>query len=328
MYNTVVLFLFLLLIASCKPTKVLDKDALPQAQTKLSSPTSTIVFIPKAMDNVFWTTMRKGAQTAADEEGMRLVWKSTLTEGTPSEQIQKVYEAVTLKANGLILAPQDAWALSQPVDSLEKLNIPVLAVDSDIGTDRIISFIATNNIKGGALAAEQLALVLQKKGKVLLFRFLPGAPATTRREEAFLEELRIHYPEIQVVSQNHYSGATEHLAFQQAQKVLAQFHDVDGVFCPNEQSCDGLLRALRQVDKNKRIHLVGFDANPGLVAGLREGHVQALILQDPYDMGYTSVKKMADHLRGKPIKRHIGTAIAVASSANLDNPRIQNLLPK
>jgi len=328
MSKTIVLFLFLLLFASCKPTKVSGKDTLPRAQAKPSSTTPTIVFIPKSMDNVFWTTMRKGAQTAADEEGVQLVWKSTLTEGAASEQIQMVYEAAQLKADGLILAPQDAWALSLPVDSLEKLDIPVLVVDSDIGTDRIISFIATNNIKGGAMAAEQLALALQEKGKVLLFRFLQGAPATTRREEAFLEELRIHYPGIQVVSQNQYSGATEALAYQQAQKVLRQFHDVDGIFCPNEPSCDGLLRALRQVDKDKRIHLVGFDANSRLIEGLREGYVQALILQDPYDMGYTSVKKMVDHLRGTPIKRHIGTAIAVASAANLDNPRIQALLPK
>lgn len=328
MVKAFTLFSFLLLLASCKPPKAPSKDTVQPAQTKFTGTPPTIVFIPKAMDNVFWTTMRQGAQTAADEEGIRLVWKSTLSEGTPSEQIQMVYEAAQLKADGLILAPQDAWALSLPVDSLEKLDIPVLVVDSDIGTDHIISFIATNNIKGGALAAEQLALALQNQGKVLLFRFLPGAPATTRREEAFLEELRIHYPGIQVVSHNQYSGATGTLAFQQAQKTLAQFHNVDGVFCPNEPSCDGLLRALRLVDKDRRIHLVGFDANPRLIEGVREGRVQALILQDPYDMGYTSVKKMADHLRGKPVKRHIGTAIAVASSANLDNPRIQNLLPK
>lgn len=320
-----------LVLAACnKEPLALAKSSSTAVQEKNNTvPASfSIHFIPKSADHTFWHTMKLGALAAAHEEHVRLTWSAPGTEGVAAIQAKLVDDAATQGAQGLILAPQDAWVLSPAVDGLFQRSIPVVVVDSDIGTDHIASYIATDNIQAGAMAAEQLALALQGKGKVLLFRFLAGAPATTRREEAFLEELRQHFPEIQVLSSSQYAGPTAESAYQAAKALLPRYQDkIDGVFCPNEPSCLGLYRAMEKLQL-QHLKFVGFDANAPLLDGLRQGRVQALIVQDPYDMGYTSVKQMVAKLRGDPVKRHISTKLAVVSAANMDSERIRQLLPR
>ena len=181
-------------------------------------------------------------------------------------------------------------------------------------------------IKGGVLAARKLAELMGAKGKIFLIRYQAGSASTTQREQGFLETIRSEAPEIRLLVQDLYAGATTESAYQLAENLLGRFPDVNGIFCPNESSSFGTLRALQEAGVAGKIVFVGFDSSTKLVQGLRDGQISALVLQNPVKIGYLGVKLMAAHLRGEPVDKSVDTGVYVATRANMDQSEIKALL--
>jgi ribose transport system substrate-binding protein len=193
--------------------------------------------------------------------------------------------------------------------------------------DDYLSLIATDNVKGGQLGAQRLAAVLGDKGTVILMRVLVGVESTMAREQGFLDEIRRH-PGIRILSDNQYGGITTETSYQLGENLLNRFPDVDGIFCPNESTTFGMLRALTDSGKAGKVKFVGFDASEKLIAALRSKQILGLVLQNPFRMGELSVKAMARHLRDpqSPIERTVDTGAVVATPENIDTPEIHALL--
>jgi ribose transport system substrate-binding protein len=204
--------------------------------------------------------------------------------------------------------------------------IPVVVIDSGLQSDAHSSFVATDNEEGGRMGARRLGEVMRGEGKAILLRYSEGSASTRNREEGFLEAMAAEYPDIELISTNQYAGATKESAFQVSQNLLNKYPDVDGIFCPNESSAFGMLRALQTSGKAGSVRFVGFDTSESLIDGVRAGSIDGLVAQDPFDMGYQGVKTAAAVLEGKPVPKRIATRLAIITPVNLDDPSIQELI--
>lgn len=299
--------------------------------------TYRIAVIPKGTTHIFWKSIHAGAIKAQQELkaagiDVEIIWKGPLKEDDRESQIRVVEDFITRGVTGIVLAPLDDTALRTPVKDAVSNGIPVVIIDSDLKSEDHVSFVATDNYKGGSKGAEHLAKVIGGKGKVIMLRYQEGSASTMNREQGFLDTLKEKYPEIEVVSSNQYAGATTESAFQASENLLAPLRTpdggmaIDGIFCPNESSAFGMLRALKDTGLAGKVKYVGFDSSDQLVKGLTEGHIHGLVLQDPINMGYLGVKTIIAHLRGEMVEKRIDTGSEVATPENMDDPKMKNLL--
>ncbi|MGH9373077.1 MAG: ABC transporter substrate-binding protein [Vicinamibacterales bacterium] len=291
----------------------------------------TIAVIPKGTTHNFWQSIHAGAEKAAQELGVTVIWRGPLREDDRSSQISEVEGFITRGVSGIALAPLDEAALALPVADAQRQDIPVVIFDSGLkGTD-YVSFVATDNRQGGRMAGEHVAAALKGKGKVILLRYAEGHDSTTQREEGFLEALAAH-PGIEILSSNQYAGADVEGAYRRGESLLSNYRNADGslgvdaIFCVNESSTFALMRVLQDHAWAGKVRFVGFDASNNLVKGLADGVIDALVIQDPVKMGYLAVKTLVSHIKGQPVEKRIDTGVHLATRENMNEPGMKELL--
>ena len=302
-------------------------------KTDLSENKFKIAVIPKGTTHVFWKSIQAGAKNAGKEFKVQIDWIGPEKEDDRQQQISLVDNQVLNQVSGILLAPIDDMALRRPVQSAVAAGIPVIIIDSGLkeSEDIYTSFIATNNYKGGTMAADELARILRKKGRVVVLRFIEGSASTEERAGGFLETIR-RYPEIRVVSAEQYGGATQSQAQQVAENLLLRFTEpsgnllIDGIFCTNESTTYGMLQALRRKRLSGQVSFIGFDSSPALLEGLINSEVQGLVVQNPFQMGYLGVKTMIQHLQGGKVEKKIDTGVTLVTNANRTEPEIRDII--
>ena len=232
------------------------------------------------------------------------------------------------RVSGLVLAPLDSQALVRPVASAVHAKVPVVIIDSGLKSDEYVSFVATDNYKGGQMAGECLGKLLGGKGNVILLRYAVGSASTEEREAGFLDVLKKQFPEIKLISSDQYAGPTRETGYQASQNLLNRFgREVNGVFCPCEPPTIAMAKALRDIGKGGgKVKMVGFDAGSQSVADLKNGDVQGLVVQNPVFMGYKGVMTMIEHLQGKPVEKRIDTGVVLVTPENCEQPEVKELL--
>ncbi len=288
----------------------------------------TIAVIPKGTTHSYWKSVKAGAQAAGDELGVNIIYKGPLKESDRAGQISVVEQFVSDGVDGIVLAPLDVAALVRPVREAAAKKIPVVIIDSDlkatVGTD-FASFVATNNHQGGNMGGDQLAKILGGKGKIVLLRYAEGSASTEEREAGFLESIKKN-PDMTMLVDNRYGGATVSEAETASLNILDQIKQADGIFCPNESSTMGMLLALRQNNLAGKVHFVGFDASPQLIDALKAGEIDALVSQNPTKMGYLGVKTCVSAIRGETFPQTIDSGVQLITRDNLNDPTVQKLL--
>jgi ribose transport system substrate-binding protein len=251
-----------------------------------------------------------------------------MKENDRAQQIAIVEQFVNEGVSGIALAPLDNAALVRPVIAAKNKKIPVVIYDSGLngepGKD-FVSYIATNNKKGGELGGEHLAALLKGKGKVVLLRYMVGSASTMEREAGFLEAIGAHRG-IQLTVNNRYAGATAGEAKNASMNLIDKLREADGIFCVNESSTFGMLLTLRQNNLAGKIRFVGFDTSPPLIEALEQGEIDALVAQDPTRMGYESVVTLVRHLKGEATSPVVDTGVRLITRENLNEPEIRSLL--
>ena len=299
---------------------------------KTDGKTYTIAVIPKGTTHEFWKSIHAGAvkaqqELAASGVAVEVIWKGPLREDDRDQQIQVVENFTSRKVSGIVLAPLDSQALVNPVASAVQTGIPVIVMDSGLKSDIYVSFVATDNFKGGQLAGEYLAKLLNGKGNVILLRYAVGSASTEEREKGFLEAVG-KFADIKLISADQFAGPTRETAYQASQNLLNRFgNEVNGVFCVNENSTIGMTKALRDIGKGGgKVKMVGFDAGSQSVLDMKNGDVQGLAVQNPVLMGYLSVTTMVKHLQGAKVENRIDTGVVLVSPENMEQPAIKDLL--
>jgi ribose transport system substrate-binding protein len=292
----------------------------------------SIAVIPKGTTHEFWKSIHAGSIKAATEltaQGteVEVIWKGPLREDDREQQIQVVEGFTTQGVNGILLAPLDDRALVRPVEDAKRATVPTVIIDSGLQTEAIVSFVATDNRKGGSLAADRMGQLLNGKGKVLVLRYAEGSASTTEREAGFLTQIKEKFPNIELVSTDQYAGATRDTAKRASENLLNRFGDeVQGIFTPNESSTYGMLLALEDINKAGKITFVGFDSSQKFIDALKADRLHGIIVQNPFNMGYLGVRTMVDHLLGKSVHKIVDTGVTLVTKDNLESPEVKTLL--
>lgn len=288
--------------------------------------TRTIAVIPKGTTHTFWQSVKAGAEQAAVEyPGLQIYWNGPDREGDREKQIQIVEDFIIRRIDAVVIAPVDDKALVPVVERLYRRQIPCVIIDSGIDTDNYVSFIATDNYQGGVVAARQMAKLLDGKGDVLVIMYAPGSASTTQRERGFLDTIAQEFPDIRIAG-SQYGMDTVETALQVAEDLLTKNPQFNGIYACNESTTTGTLRALQQRGLAGKIKFVGFDASPLLLTGLGDGQIDALVVQDPFKMGYEGVKAAMAAMEGQPVPKMLDTGVQLVTLQNLSQPRIQSLL--
>lgn len=279
--------------------------------------------IPKGASHQFWLTVQAGALAAAAENGYEIEWNAPALEIDRARQIDIVQAMITKRLAGIAVAPVDRKALASVIERAAAAGIPVAVYDSDVDTPKRITYVATDNREGGRLAARRLAEALGAKGKVGVVGFMPGSASTQEREEGFYEEIK-KYPGIQALELQ-FGMANRAKAMAVTENMLSAHPDLGGIFADNESSSAGAVQALR-ARAAKQVKLVAFDASEQLVQELREGWIDALIVQDPYRMGYESVLAIARQRRGEAVAVRQDLPAKLVLRKDMNDPAIRSLL--
>ena len=323
MRKLLLLLLVLTLVIACTP------KGGPNSTTKKKL---TIAVIPKGTTHEFWKSIHAGSNKAAGEltaqgTDVEVIWKGPLREDDREQQIQVVEGFAAQGVSGIVLAPLDNRALVRPVEDAKRANVPTVIIDSGLESEQFVSFVATDNRKGGTLAADRMGQLLNGKGKVLVLRYAEGSASTTEREEGFISEIKAKFPEIELVSTNQYAGATRDTAKRASENLLQTFGDVvQGIFTPNESSTAGMLLALEDIGKAGKIFFVGFDTSQRFIDAINANQLHGIVVQNPFNMGYLGVKTMVDSLLGKPVEKKIDTGVMLVTKDNLQTPEVNALL--
>lgn len=287
-----------------------------------------IAVIPKGVTNVFWQGVKAGADAAGKETGVEIYWKGPTIEGDASSQINVVEDAITSRVDGILIAPSHKDSLVSVVERAQRENIPVTIFDSGIGTEQYVSYVATDNVLGGVMAAERLAAQLGGKGKVAILGLKAGSVSTDERERGFQDTIKQKFPDIKIVAFQ-YGESSRTISIDRATDILTAHPDLNGFFASNEPSTVGVAQAIKQNGQkgaSGKIILAGFDSSPNLIEDLQAGVIDSLVIQNPYRMGYDGVKTLVDKLNGKTPERRIDTGVKLVTKENVASPEIQQLL--
>jgi len=283
-----------------------------------------ILVSPKGLTQNFWLKVKAGADAAGKAFNVDVIWKGPQSELEIAAQIAMVEDYINKKVDAIVLAACDTRGLIPSIEKALAAGIPVVTIDSGVESDLPASFIATDNILGASLAADKLAELIGDKGKVACIPIVPGAATSIMREQGFTERLAKH-PGLQLVAVQ-YSQSEVAMAMAVTENMITANPDLAGIFAASEAGAIGCGQALISRGLAGKVKLVGFDASPDQVKLLRAGVIQALIVQNPFQMGYQGVQAAVTLIKGGRVEKRIDTGVTVVTVDNVDSPEVQKLL--
>ncbi|MBI3679453.1 MAG: substrate-binding domain-containing protein [Acidobacteria bacterium] len=284
-----------------------------------------IAVVPKATSHVFWISVQAGSLAAGKELGVDVLWNGPAAETEYSRQIQILDSMIARRVDGIAIAAAERKALVQSVERAVDAGIPVTVFDSGLDSERYMTFLATNNYEGGQMAAHELARLVGGEGEVALLMHAPGSQSTMDREKGFEETLARECPRMKIVARQ-FGQSDRAKARAAAENFLAGNPGLKGIFASAEPSSVGAVLAIKARNLAGKVKLVGFDSSESLLEDLREGAIDALVVQDPFRMGFESVRTLVDKLNGKTPPKRIDLSARVLHKDDLDKPEVQRLL--
>ena len=293
----------------------------------------TIALIPGLTTDAFYITMHRGAQAAATALGDTLVFQGA-PDFNPVTQVPVLDAVIARHPDAILIAPTDRTQLIEPLRKAVAAGIPVITVDTFIGdgkyqtgsgnADFPLSYIASDNLLGGQIAARALAKAVGEKGKVYVANLKPGISTLDQREAGFRMEMKNH-PGITVL-QTQFNDDDANKAASELQSVLARTPDLAGVFGANLFSAIGSANGVKQAGAVGRVKIAAFDAPKSVVAQLKSGLVDIAIAQHPAEIGYFGVVAADAAVHGHSIPTLIGTGFTVMTKENIDDPKVSRFL--
>jgi ribose transport system substrate-binding protein len=280
-----------------------------------------IMFVPKGQAHVFWQSVHAGAIKAERENpGFKVIWNGPASETDFAGQIKIVDSAINQKVDAICLAPIDKKMMVSQVEHAAAIGVPMIIFDSPVDTDTFTSQVATDNMEGGRMAAQRISQILEGKGKIAEVAVQPGSASTMLREQGFEEKLKEIAPDIHIADKQ-YGMADFAQSLKVSENMLTAFPDLAGMFASNESSTVGAVRALQ--GKKSKVKLVGFDAGPQLLEALKNGEIDALVVQDPFEMGYRSMLAAIAKLKGGTPEHIQNIQPTLVTRDNMNQPEIQ-----
>jgi len=299
------------LLAACGSGQVGDSGGGSDGNTK------RLTLIPGVQAEPFYISMQCGAQAEAQKLGY------TLDTSAPQKfdaalQTEKVNALGSNPPDALLIAPTDDTAMLAPIQQVSSRGVKIVEVDTALkDTSVAVSSISSDSAEGGRMAADTLAqLAGGKSGSVLVLDTIAGTSTTNARAAGFEEQLS-KYPNLTSAGIQFTQNEPEQAA-SKVTAALASTPDLVGIFATNLNTGEGAATGLRNAGKVGQVNLIGFDASPSEVEGLRNGEYQALIAQDPQMIGQQGVQQAVAALEGKPVTRNLTAPLHAITKADMD----------
>lgn len=295
----------------------------------------TFVLIPMSSTDEYWKAVHAGAaQAAADLKlpASSLIFQGPEKTDDPQSEGQTVESMIGRGVQGIELAPADPQALMPSVQMAKGKGIPVVVIDSPLNGHDYQSFVGTDNKQAGVQAADELAKLIGGKGAVLMMRMKEGQASTEARGDGFYQEMTTKYPQIKVIGDHEYGGVVTDQAMRKAESMLQSIRNPDGslqvqgIFAVNEPTTLGMLRALQSGGMVGKAKFVGFDSSEPLNDALAKGQIDALVVQDPFTIGYKGFMHMYDLANKKTAPAVLYTPATVITSKDYKTDANQKLL--
>src|ERR1700730_3699790 len=293
----------------------------------------TIALIPGLTTAAFYITMHKGADQAAKALGVDLVFQGA-PDFNPVTQVPVLNAIIGRKPDALLIGPTDKVQLVESLKKATDAGIPVLTEDTFIGdghyqtgsgdADFPLSYIASDNILGGEIAARALAKAIGDKGKVYVSNVRPGISTTDQREEGFKQEMKKH-PDITVM-ETQFNDDDANKAASQFQAMYARTPDLAGVFGANLFSATGAANGVKQANAKGKVRVVAFDAPTSMIDDVKAGNIDIAIAKHPAEIGFYGVVTAYAHLTGQSVPPLIGTGFTVIDKSNIDDPKVKKFI--
>jgi ribose transport system substrate-binding protein len=288
-----------------------------------------IAVIVKTVNSTFWQNVQKGAEAAigASKDGHTMTFQGPAAESAIADEVNMVENAVNRKVAAILLAPSDPDALVPAVKKAWEARIPVVIIDSQLaeGADKYYqAFLATDNKKAGELAAKAMIEKVGTEGKIAVMSYVAGAGSEIGRVGGFTDYIKKN-SKLQIVGP-FYSQSQMATALNQTTDVLAANSDLKGIFGANEPTAIGMGRAIKQAGKAGKITAIGFDGNQDLQEFVKDGTLNATVVQGSYQMGEKGVQALLKILNKEKVEKVIDTGVVVVTKDNIDKPEAKNVL--
>lgn len=288
----------------------------------------TIPIIVKDTTSFYWQIVLAGARQAGKDLGVNVPELGAQAETDINGQISILENAVAGKPAAVVIAPTERSALGAPITEAAK-SVPIIGIDSSAETEAFTSFLTTDNVQGGRIAADGLVAAIKaatgkEEGEVALITSVPNAGSLEERKKGFIEQLG-KYPGIKLVADKYADGQAA-TGLNITTDLLTANPNLVGIFASNLIMAQGAGQALAENNAAAKVALIGFDSDDKLVSFLKDGTIDGLVVQDPYRMGYDGVKTALAASKGEAVEKFVDTGANLITTANMNEPRSQELL--
>jgi ribose transport system substrate-binding protein len=303
-----------------------------EAATATAQTKPTIPIIVKDTTSFYWQTVLAGARKAGQDLGVNVPELGAQSESDINGQINILENVVASNPAAVVIAPTQFAALGKPIDEAAK-KIKIIGIDTAADSKALTSFLTTDNVQAGRIAADILAERIQKtyadaEGDVALITSLPGVASLDQRAKGFKEQLAAKYGALSIVAEKVADGQAS-TGRDIMKEIITANPELRGVFASNLIMAQGAAQAVAESKTNKtgdKINLIGFDSDDQLVKFLQDGTIAALVVQDPFRMGYDGVKTALAASKGERVPATVDIGANLVTKANINSVRSQELL--
>src|SRR5271170_316762 len=290
---------------------------------------TTIPVIVKDTTSFYWQIVLAGARKAGKDLGVNVPELGAQSESDINGQISILENAVAGNPAAIVISPTQFAALGKPIDEAAK-KVKIIGIDSSADSKAFTSFLTTDNVQGGRIGADGLAAAIAAKygkaeGDVALITSIPGVGSLDARAKGFKEQLAAKYPGLKLVADKVADGQAT-TALNIMTDLITANPNLRGVFASNLIMAQGAGQAIAENKKADAIKLIGFDSDDKLIGFLKDGTIYALVVQDPYRMGYDGVKTALAVSKGEKVPANVDTGANLITKANMDGEKQHALL--
>ncbi|MGH3658703.1 MAG: substrate-binding domain-containing protein [Micromonosporaceae bacterium] len=286
-----------------------------------------LAVVPKAVGFDFWESVRKGAECAAGKHTeVSVKWDGVSQETDVTGQVNLLQNFITQGADGMVYAATDAKVLSKVTEAALDKDMAVVNIDS--GTDpqpKGVPVMATDNVAAAEEAADLLADSLGEGDHEIAFLpFQAGTVTNDQRAKGFKDGLKKHTNLKLVAEQS--SQSDYNTALRVTEDILTANPKLKGIFAANEPGVLGAAEAVRRAGKTGKVKIIGWDAAPDELKGVRDGVISALVVQNPFRMGFDGVNAAVSMIRDGKAVTSADTGVTFVTKDNIDDPKVKAVL--
>jgi ribose transport system substrate-binding protein len=284
-----------------------------------------IPVISKGFQHQFWQAVKMGAEKAAKELGVKITFEGPENESQVDKQLEMLQAALAKKPQAICFAALDSKAAIPLLKKAQAAKIPVIGFDSGVDSDIPVATAATDNLAAAGLAADKLAQLIGDDGEVAVVVHDQTSRTGIDRRDGFLNRMKAKHPKIKVVDVQY--GGGDHLKSTDLAKAILQAHpNLKGMFGANEGSAIGVMNAVKELHRQGKIVIVGYDAGKQQKDGVRSGLMAGAVSQDPVGIGYKCVEAAVKAIKGEAVPKSIDTGFKWYDKTNIDSAEMKPLL--